>query len=206
MVYLLQQVINLGLKISWWEPIDPSTIDESILSCVFPYWPLVTFFHALSALIPNWRIRPSLWYSGPVWPSLAPWKQISWFCLRRLFSRKVAKFYHTLKHAWMSTEGSGTLGFTHTPNPTHVNGESCHVIRLYSNSMSTRRKVRHTQDWSSGGASAHALTSHHHGPSRMVAASLENQPLSCLACWMLTKVDGKMSHCISAHPSVFTPL
>lgn len=64
MVYLLQQVINLGLKISWWEPIDPNTIDESILSCVFPYWPLVTFFHALSALIPNWRIHPLLLIFG----------------------------------------------------------------------------------------------------------------------------------------------
>lgn len=143
MVYLLQQVINLGLKISWWEPIDPSTIDESILSCVFPSWPLVTFFHALSTLIPKRRIPSSVWNLGPAWPSLALWKQISWFCLRRSFGKKsLSKFHHALQQTWMSSEVKyqGCWALPTPLIPMFFNGELWCTVRLGAISTSTGGK------------------------------------------------------------------
>lgn len=91
-----------------------------------PADPFATFFHALSALIPNQRIHPSLWYFGSAWPSLALWKKISWFCLRGSLSKKnLAKFKHTQWQTWMSSEVSGRLGFTHSLDPTQFLMGSC---------------------------------------------------------------------------------
>lgn len=208
MVYLLQQVINLGLKISWWEPIDPSTIDESILSCVFPYWPLVTFFHALSALIPNQRIHPLLWYLGSAWPSLALWKKISWFCLRGLLSKKnLAKFYHTQWQTWMSLEVSGMLGFTHTSDPTRFLMGSC---------MSSLHLLG---AWLENNRAHSGLT---RGPAKGPQCSCSQIIIVVLLGWqlqawkmnllsslehkILIRMDGKMRYWTTAHPSVLTPV
>lgn len=91
-----------------------------------PTDPFATFFHALSALIPNERIHPSFWYLGSAWPSLALWKKASWFSLRGSLGKKnLAKFYRAQWQTWMSSEVSEVLGFIHSPDPTQFLMGSC---------------------------------------------------------------------------------
>ena len=71
MRHVLPWAIHGGLKVPWWEPIDPRIIDESVFSLAFASWPLATIFHALSP--PARRRNSSSDDKGPMTLSWIPW-------------------------------------------------------------------------------------------------------------------------------------
>ena len=71
MQHVLPWAIHGGLKVPWWEPIDPRIIDESVFSLAFASWPLATIFHALSP--PARQRNSSSDDKGPMTLSWIPW-------------------------------------------------------------------------------------------------------------------------------------